>query len=235
MSFQHACFISYRNGDREDKGKDPRRQDIEDTINAFARDLRDELQRELLTQVNPRKCLVFLDQDSDCLKPGDHLMSTLGQAVCKSVCMIVIFTRHYLDHKHLVCAAELEGMLRRLNHRCETLGLPAEQSNTWIATAVFRESERVPHILKEHLYYDFTGYVNSSQPLRDNPTYRKYIKNLAKKIADFWESLDEHESAVDFCADCGTFALLDTGTHRDELVNFVKTHKIPLPIVPPRT
>jgi hypothetical protein len=236
MSFQHLCFISYRNGDRDDReGTDPRRRDIQDTLNAFANDLRNELKRELLTHVNPRKCLIFLDQDSECLTEGDHLLNTFGQAICKSVCMIVIFTRHYLDQKHLTCAAELEGMIRRLNDRCQKAGLPANQYNTWIATAVFREEERVPAILKEHLWYDFTGYANSSQPLRDNPTYQGYIKNLAKKIADFYEALDDSDSNADFCADCDTFALLNPETDRDALLSFVKKHKIPVQTVPPRS
>jgi hypothetical protein len=229
MSFKHACFISYRNGDRNDKNLDTRSQDIQDTLNAFAKDLRDELKRELLTHTNNRKCLIFLDQDKpDCWKEGDPLMQTFSNAVCKSVCMIVVFTRHYLDKDHLTCAAELEGMLRRLDARCEKIGIKTENSTNWIATAVFREPDRVPDILKKNLFFDFTGYENSSTPLRDNKEYQKNIKTLAKSIADFWEELDQNHSTIDFCDDCATFALLDPQTEAQKLLDFVKTHKIPV-------
>jgi len=226
MNFKHACFISYRNGDRKDKDMDPRRQDIRDTINAFAQDLRDELKRELLTYMSHREALVFLDQDKDCLKEGDPLMPTISKAVCKSVCMIVIFTRHYLDEEFLTCAAELEGMLRRLEHRCQKIGVSPEISTDWIATAIFREPDRVPAILKKNLYYDFTGYENSSTPLRDNPNYCNHIKTLAKEVADFWEKMAAHDPPINFCDDCDTFALLDPSENEDELRDFVKKHRI---------
>jgi TIR domain len=229
MSFKHACFISYRNGDRDDFNLDSRRGDIQDTVNAFAKDLRDELKRELITRTNPKKCLIFLDQDKpDCWKEGDPLMQTFSNAVCKSVCMIVVFTPNYLDKDHLTCAAELEGMLRRLDARCEKISIKTENSTNWIATVVLREPERVPEILKKNLYFDFTGYDNSSTILRDNEKYRKNIQTLAKSIADFWEVLDENYSNLNFCDDCATFALLDPQTEAQKLLDFVKTHKVPV-------
>lgn len=227
MNAKHACFISYRNGDRNDKGMDARRKDIQDTLNAFACDLRDELKRELVNHLNLQDCMIFFDQDENCLSKGDPLMSTFSSGVCNSVCMIVVFTRHYLDKEKLTCAAELEGMMRRLEQRCEKMGLNANIASNWIFTAVFREPERVPDILNKNLRFDFTAYENSSLPLRDNPEFRKQIKVMAKKIADFWEELyDQVVSNTDNLASAG-FQLLDPTKHRTELQSFVAQHRKP--------
>jgi hypothetical protein len=227
MNFKHACFISYRNGDRNDKGLDPRRQDIKDTLNAFARDLRDELKRELITQQGYSECLVFLDQDPDCFSGGDPLLSTLSTRICNSVCMIVVFTRHYLDKDKLTCAAELEGMLRRLDQRCYHFdGENVKNASNWIFTAVFREPDRVPDILKKNITFDFTAYDNSSTPLRDNPKFCEQIRVMAKKIADYWEELDYLDDP-DLNLDHRNFSLLDPEADRVELLAFVKQHRKP--------
>jgi hypothetical protein len=234
MSFEHACFISYRNGDRKDAGQDLRRQDISDTLNAFARDLRDELKRELLTHTNPKKCLIFLDQDAECLPPNAQLMPTFSQAVCKSVCMVVIFTRHYLDKDHLTCATELEGMLRRLKNRCSEMKIHEENATKWIATAVFREPDRVPAILTNNVFGDFSDYQNSSTPLRDNENYRKYIKGLAKNIADLWEDIKDNHGQTDFFKGCDTFALLDLDKQKPAIHAFVDEHRVKIKSQMPR-
>jgi len=226
MSFKHACFISYRNGDRNDTGLDARRQDIADTMNAFARDLRDELKRALITSINLLPCLVFLDQDVECLSKGDPLMATLSASICESVCMVVVFTGHYLDEEKLICAAELEGMLRRLKERCQKLEVSENRASEWVFTAVFREPEQVPQILNENLRFDFTAYDSSSKPLRDHPGYLDNIRGLALKIKDAWNEMKHHD-ALNFTDDCPNFNILDPDQNEQDLLQFVKTNKKP--------
>lgn len=226
MNFKHACFISYRNGDREDNGLNARRNDIRDTINAFALDLRDELKFALNTRISPDDCLVFLDQDTKCIKEGDPLMKKLAAGVCQSVCMVVVFTGHYLDKEKLICAAELEGMIRRLKSRCAHLGIDPSNAVDNIFTAVFREAYRVPDILNENLRFDFTGYADSSVPLRDNPEFKERIRIMAEQIADFWEEIRENEDDS-LNIDCKGFKLLDPKKNQNELLDFVNKHRKP--------
>lgn len=136
--------------------------------------------------------------------------------------MIVIFTRHYLNEDKLICAAELEGMLRRLDARYKIIDPP---DKTHIITVVLRSPEKVPDLLTDALWYDFSGYENSSTPIRSNPEYVKYIRRIAQDIADWWDEIQAEKT--DFSADHSTFALLDPDQEPDkaELVAFIKKHK----------
>ncbi len=226
MQFEHACFISYRNGDRSDRGRDARRQDIEDTINAFARDLKNELHRELQRAgVNYDKSIVFLDQD---LEEGTTLLSTFASAVCKSVCMVVVFTPHYLNKDKLYCASELEGMFRRLQERCVKLGFDETHKHEWVFTVVLNEPDRVPDILLDNIRFDFTTYSHSSIPLRDHEGLHSKVQTLARKIAYHWECLDQENTLL--TEDCENFALRNPDDDQDKILlqEYVSNHVKPI-------
>ena len=86
--FQHSCFISYRHGDPNDEF---------DALNNFAQQVRDALASELKAQLNKP---VFFDIER--LKGGYFLNATIGESLCKSVCMIVIFVRDYLNEEKTI-------------------------------------------------------------------------------------------------------------------------------------
>jgi TIR domain-containing protein len=107
MSFQNACFISYRNGGHPGTAK-----------------LYESLCSELFRQTDlylPKRP-VFLDQQR--LSGGDIFPQKLALELCRSTCLVMFFSPEYFDREHTYCAREYAGMVHlegERGRRCETI------------------------------------------------------------------------------------------------------------------
>jgi hypothetical protein len=137
MPIKHACFISYRHGQRK-----LAERIINDLSDALASELEAWLEQD-----------VYVDRER--LKGGEFYNEALAQALCESVCMILIFTPTYFSIDHTFCAREYKAMERLEEQRFQALGGRVDKRRGLIIPIVFRGEDYLPKEIKERrLYYN---------------------------------------------------------------------------------
>jgi hypothetical protein len=164
MQFQHCCFISYRHMEGS-LGRT--------TTKNMVTALKDEL--EFL--VSPQK--VYLDVER--LDGGDHYNEALASAICKSVCMVVLYWPTYFDATHLFCAREFKAMEELEQARLRLLP-PEERVHGLIIILAVRGYDLIPEAIKKlRDCRDFEGHAlngswKNSGFKRDIAAVGRYIK-----------------------------------------------------------
>lgn len=102
MPYKYACFISYRH----------RGTYMENFVRKLTKSLSNALQIELANDEE-----VYLDEDR--LQIGNIVDAKIAEAIKQSCCMIVIYTRSYLNKLHPYCARELATMIKLETRRRE--------------------------------------------------------------------------------------------------------------------
>ena len=128
MAFEYSAFISYRHGRYKLAHKI-----INDLFEAISSEL------ELL-----RTEKVFIDRGR--MKGGAFHEKVIAEALCKSVCMIVVFTPTYFNKDFPYCAREFRAMELMEKQRLLLLHGTRESVNGLIIPIVFRGD--VPEALK---------------------------------------------------------------------------------------
>src|SRR5690349_8199636 len=90
MPFKYSCFVSYCHGK-------------EDLVKTFIRELKTALKQYLDAYLDEE---VYIDEDR--LQGGDFYNEKLAEAICQSVCMIVVYTPKY--ERHPYCLREYAAM-----------------------------------------------------------------------------------------------------------------------------
>src|SRR5215510_8791933 len=90
MPFKYSCFISYCHGK-------------EDLVRTFIEELKKALKRHLDAYLDEG---VYIDEER--LRGGDLYNEKLAEAICQSVCMIVVYMPKY--ERHPYCLREYAAM-----------------------------------------------------------------------------------------------------------------------------
>ena len=185
MPFEYSCFISYRNA------KQPLGEAFVDELEAA---LSSEL--ELLTN-KP----VYVDKSR--LQGGDRFNPALQEALCKSVCMLMVYTPMYFDPCGTYCAREYRAMVRLEQERFEMLGDAVDATHGLIIPVVFRGRKFLPKEISDHRHYhDFSDFLLIGEQMARHPTYAPQIKEIAAYIHDRCTAL---EQLADMYNDCTEF------------------------------
>jgi hypothetical protein len=178
----NACFISYRHAG-------PASEIVRRLCGTLAEQL------ALLSANYP----IYIDEKR--LKPGDYLDAELASQMCRSTCMVLLFTPEYFDIEHPYCAREYQGM-RRLETARRQL-LPAEyQTKDLVIPVVVRGESRVPDELRPTLCASLDDVLLSATDVKT-----KRVVKRVRKVADaVFERIDAMRHAKsDFAQDCGKF------------------------------
>lgn len=207
MDFEHACFISYRNGKKVNDTL------IDDLLNTFASQVYDALESEMQAWFDFDK-KVFLD--FKCLQPGEFLIPVFSKALCRSVAMIVVFTPNYFSRKKMFCASELKGMVEIEEQR--KILFTESKSESQIITIVLRGDKFVPPYLKKRVYHDFSLFDLSQVEIKRHPEFNKKIKEITEKIFTIYQNiLDEcNIKQVNLLSGCDSFRIDDIDTSGGE-------------------
>jgi hypothetical protein len=141
FDLKYSCFISYRHPQNE-----------YDLTKSFVEDLKTALK----TYLGPLMSLdVFIDEER--LKPGYLFKEALAEAICQSVCLIVVYTPKYFDESATYCAREYKAMLQLEVERKQFV---PNRKIGFIIPVVFRGPNEIPSELKnDRLYCDFSEYT----------------------------------------------------------------------------
>jgi TIR domain len=188
MRFQYSCFISYRHLESELQVR-------------VVNDLYKALCNELNVQLS---CKVYLDEQR--LRPGYRFNEALADALCRSVCLIVVFSPTYFDEENTYCTREWLGMLRLQQLRMNLLSAEAQRAMGFIIPIVIRGTKRLPRFIRDQIqYYNFEDFLLCQPEMSKHEGYAKEIKKIADYVADLY---DEFQSGPeDPCKECANFRL----------------------------
>jgi len=177
MAFEYCCFVSYSHNE----GTLPVR---------FIRDLFDSLSSEIgaLTRDIGTCCV-----DWDRLRGGDFYNKRLSKALCRSVCMIMVYTPTYFDKRHTYCAREFKAMETIESARLRLLG-DLSDDHGLIIPIIYRGYGYLNPYIKDREHYDFSGYIpgkDGENALLTHSTYAPQIKGIAEYVYDRYSRLNE--------------------------------------------
>jgi TIR domain len=194
MRFRWSCFVSHRLSNM------PLAAGILTAV-------REALENELDLQLNEK---VYVSEGE--LKYGNVLDPALALDLCRSACMIVLFTGKYFDDEHPYCAREYLAMTRLEAERLARL--PGGAANGLIIPVVLRDLEALPAALRGRVWCDFTAFQQVEGGIAKPKAYFEEIRKLAEYIAarcrelraipgdDCREfDLPTNEEAARFCAE----------------------------------
>jgi hypothetical protein len=167
MSFRYACFISYRRHEEE-------------TIREMVEQFHKALAGELEPLVGGGK--IF--RDTNILKAGDFLEKKISNAICQSVCMIMVYTPTYFDKDHTYCVREFKTMEKIESERLKLLP-PSHNDHGLIIPVIFRGSRFFPQEIKiKRIFFNFENFLLCHREMNKHPDYAPKIREIADYIAD---------------------------------------------------
>ncbi len=193
MPFRYSCFISYRAGNRQ---RDNR------YIFEVTEGLRDDLSAELELLLEEDVSSVYLDRSR--LQGGDFFDRQMQQALCESVCMIVLFTPTYFSTNYTYCAREFKAMLTLETDRFRHLGTKSNPRRGLIIPIVLRREDRLPRSIREkRQYYDFEEFLQNEKRIRKPRKYYEDVRQIADYVFERYHDLTAKPG--DPCAECDEF------------------------------
>jgi len=197
MAFEFCCFISYPHGQ-------------DNVLVPFVNDFVDGLSKEIYAQTRKK---IWIDYKF--LKGGDRINEEIGPNICKSACMIALYTPLYFDAEHTYCAREFRAMELLEQERMVYL---VEKGHGLIITVILRGAKRFPKVLESsRKYYKFDDIELNDPVDKIQVRYAQEIKEIAEYIIDRCESLDEVEAEIKH--DCDGFCL----PSEEEARTYIKT------------
>lgn len=184
--FKYACFISYSHGDHE-------------LVKGFI----DQFKAALKAYLEP-----WMDEevyvDVDRLKAGFKYNEALAQAICQSVCMVVVYSPVY--ERRPYCGREYEAMERLETRRLPRLAGRAANSKGLIIPVVLRGFAQLPErIQRSRQAIDFSHFTLATQEMSRNPDFVARIEEIARQIHAHFDAFSA--AGADPCEECLAFTL----------------------------
>jgi hypothetical protein len=187
MAFKYSCFISYCHGQGE-----LTQRFIEQLIRALKSYLEPWLDEE-----------IYIDEER--LLPGYNYNEQLAEAICQSVCMIVVYSPRY--ERHAYCLREYTAMERIEEKRRQALGQRGKRGSGMIIPIIFRglTDDLPPRIQTNKQYCDFTKFTTATLDINQNPEYIAQIEKIARVIYGHYKAFDALNE--DVCSTCDVYEL----------------------------
>jgi hypothetical protein len=151
----------------------------------------DQFKQALIASLEPwlRKEVYMDDRHS----PGYSFNDGIAQAICQSICMIVVFSPVYADSNY--CIREFLAMENIEKKRKEKIGPKLDRTSRMIIPIIFRgDPDRLPPKIKDIQYYDFSKFTLASLKLSKRD--KEVIEKIAKRIYDHYENIKSTYSNI---------------------------------------
>jgi len=183
MAYEYCCFISYPHGQQ-------------DVLVPIVKDFVQGLEREIGAQIRQP---VWFDRS---LRGGSLIDPAISTGICKSVCMIMIYTPLYFDKEHTYCAQELKAMQDLEQERLKDF---TDKSKGLIIPIILRGEKKFPEKMKTRKFYDFTNYLFNGSSKKLRQAYAAQIREIAAYIIDCCDVLENASGAISH--DCDKYGL----------------------------
>jgi hypothetical protein len=185
---EYACFISYCHGQGEL---------VSEYINFIKKTLDDHL-------------AFFLDQkvfcDMDRLKPGYRYNEALAKAICKSLCMVVVYYPRYVRKDY--CRREFRAMQILEMKRREILGDNIPHDIGMIIPIILQGNiEKLPVCIQDQIHCcDLTKPMHPTiSDFENDPNTIAKLKEIAEYINELYDIVEN--CGEDIFEDCRSFRL----------------------------
>jgi hypothetical protein len=171
MRFTYSCFISYSHGQG-------------DLIRKFTDQLKAALENYLGPYMTER---VYLDRDR--LQTGFQYNEALAEAICQSVCMIVVYSPLY--ERRPYCLREYRAMELIEQKRKKNLGGRADRTRGIIYPIIFRvnsDDDVPPKIKQTTIHCDFSKFTLATLEIGMNSDYIDKIEDIARDIHEHYKA-----------------------------------------------
>ena len=160
MSIRYSCFISYAHGQGE-----------------LVKKFMYQFKQALIATLEPLLSKeVYMD---DRHSPGYSFNEGIAQAICESICMIVVFSPVYAESNY--CIREFLAMENIEKKRKEKMGPNFDRTSRMIIPIVFRgDPDSLPRRIKDIHYYDFSKFTLASLKLSKKD--KEIIETIANRI-----------------------------------------------------
>ena len=201
MVFEYSCFVSFRHARKPGGDK---------FITQFHEALSIEISHFLEQEV-------YVDWER--IKGGSFYNESLAKALCKSVCMVMIFTPTYFSEEHSFCAREYRSMEVLEQQRLKLLS-SQHRDHGCILPVILRGSKFFPAEIREQRhFYDFTTWLDGGKSIAKDGRFNRTIRDIAERVHQLhqaFEHLPQHP-----CDQCDGFQL-QTKEQVMELIDRVK-------------
>jgi hypothetical protein len=189
MPFEHSCFVSYRHHAQSELHV------------RFIDELCAALRNELSVMIEKD---IFIDRER--LTGGTFFNAALAGALCKSACMIVVYTPTYFSHQNPYCAREYRAMELLEQRRLALLQGASRREMGLIIPIILRGAASLPHeIGAERHYFTFEQFTLASQRISRSKSFESSIREIAAAIHARWLALGPF--ADQLTCDCAAFNL----------------------------
>jgi hypothetical protein len=202
MSFQYFCFISH-----------PVIKDPDDNPNQLMRSFLDELREALQTHLGfytDKKVVYLAERD---MSPGVHFNKRLGQALCRSVCWIVVYSPIYDEREYCqreyAAMEKLEEMRKQVLQRHLPPGDAEKFEERGMIIPILLKGKLPDRIKKEIHFSDFSRYGLASPKILTNEKYDAEIRRIAQYIWEYYKALEGLQGAI--CDACHSYTLPEIG------------------------
>lgn len=145
---------------------------------------------------------VYIDEE---LQPSDDYKKVLAKAICKSICMVVVYTPAY--NQSDFCLKEFTAMEVLEKKRISQMQLLGKKiDNRLIIPIVLRGENMLPPKIKDIQYIDFSklSLCDFAKNILKNEKIIDKLETIAMVIQKHDENFRE---IADICGDCDSFML----------------------------
>jgi hypothetical protein len=186
MPFQYSCFVSYRHLEQSELAE------------RFIEDLSSALRSELGPWMDEK---IFIDDDR--MRAGTLYNPALADALCRSICLLSVYTPNYFSREHIYCAREYRAMENLEKARLSRL-VRQQPHEGLIIPIILRGEEVLPPTIRDYRhYYSFERFSLRSRKIARDPQFEKHLRGIAKSIHALKLALAP--LADEFTCDCDTF------------------------------
>jgi hypothetical protein len=218
MPFKHACFISYRHHEQSELAE------------RFISDLCRAVLNELIPLLDASLYLLreHLYIDREGLRGAELYNPSLADALCKSACMIVVYTPTYFSPAHLYCTREYLAMEKLEKARLARVSDLHGHDKGLIIPIILRGETSLPATIRAHRhYYTFERFSLAGRVLARNRQFEGSIRQIASVIHERMQMLAP--LADELTCDCESFTLPTQEEARHWLENVIPS-TIPFPL-----
>ncbi len=183
-SFEYACYISYP-------------PDLGGLIEDYVTELRESLYMEM-SAYGKQYSQIYCGWRRLYKEGFDH--NDLPRKLCRSVCMIIIFTPAYFDS--ISCALEYKAMESLEKRRLTLLGDSLDKNQRLIIPLVVRGRKSFPEDITQleiGRKNDFQNYSPGKKVLKRKQTYADQIREIAEYVVDHCRRFKDVPAAFSDC------------------------------------
>jgi TIR domain len=185
LKHPYACFVSYRHREGEREAA---------RIERFFADLELVLRRRSEDHMK-----VFYDQAR--IQPGFKFDETIANSLCRSFCMIALWTADYFSRSHDYCIREYCAMEALEAKRLSALGSEHRDMGL-IIPVICCDKDLFPSNTVKRQYVDFSDHFLAGF---NSERYERAVERLARDVLDRCEAFLKY--SIDLADDCTNYRL----------------------------